>query len=88
MNALTIIAPPVANLPAIPTVEIETAYQYALNEKAPGTRAGYANDFRLFEGWCRARGVPSLPASPENGRRLSRGPGRIWSHAGDDRAEV
>src|SRR5258708_24683669 len=65
MNALTIIAEPVTYLPAIPAPEIEVAYQYALNEKAPGTRAGYAADFRLFEGWCRVRGVSALPASPE-----------------------
>jgi hypothetical protein len=64
MNALAIITQP-ASLPALPVAEVEAAYQYALNEKAPGTRAGYASDFRLFEAWCAARGVASLPASPE-----------------------
>jgi site-specific recombinase XerD len=60
-----VIAEPAIYLPAIPAPEIEVAYQYALNEKSEGTRKGYAADFRLFTSWCSARGVSTLPASPE-----------------------
>jgi len=63
MNALVMVDS--AALPAIPVTEIEVAYQYALNEKAPGTREGYRRDFELFKVWCSARGVDALPASAE-----------------------
>ncbi|MBM3289653.1 MAG: integrase [Candidatus Hydrogenedentes bacterium] len=32
--------------------------------KAPNTRKAYASDWAYFEAWCKARGEPSLPASP------------------------
>ncbi len=32
---------------------------------APTTRATYARRWAIFEGWCRANNLPSLPASPE-----------------------
>ena len=33
--------------------------------KAPATRRAYASDWRHFTTWCAARGMPSLPATPE-----------------------
>lgn len=33
--------------------------------KAPATRRAYASDWRHFTTWCVARGMPSLPATPE-----------------------
>jgi hypothetical protein len=33
--------------------------------KAPSTRKAYQSDFRIFESWCAAHGLASLPAAPE-----------------------
>jgi site-specific recombinase XerD len=33
--------------------------------KAPSTRKAYQSDFRIFESWCAAHRLSSLPASPE-----------------------
>jgi site-specific recombinase XerD len=65
MNALTIISEPVTSLPMLPIAELERAADYAKASKAPGTIRGYQSDLALFEGWCRARGVCALPATPE-----------------------
>lgn len=63
MNPLALIAPP-ASLPAILIEEIETARDFALNSRAKSTQAEYEKDWRLFEAWCDARGLTSLPAEP------------------------
>ncbi len=44
---------------------IERAQSYADNSKAPATRRGYPDNWRLFEKWCLARGLESLPATPQ-----------------------
>jgi site-specific recombinase XerD len=58
---------PAANSPppALPAADIERAYAFARQEKAPATRAAYKSDFTAFQAWCAGRGVVSLPATPE-----------------------
>ena len=43
----------------------ERAEAFARNAKAGSTRRGYASDWRSFEVWCDARGLASLPATPQ-----------------------
>jgi site-specific recombinase XerD len=50
-------------LPAALTATLELATDFAKNSKAPATRAAYASDFRIFESWCRGRGLDALPAA-------------------------
>jgi site-specific recombinase XerD len=62
MNAII----PVASglTPALAT-DLTRAAQLARKEKAAATRRAYRSDFRIFEAWCRGRGVSALPATPE-----------------------
>jgi site-specific recombinase XerD len=50
-------------LPAELTATLELAADFAKASKAPATQAAYASDFRIFDSWCRARGLSALPAS-------------------------
>jgi site-specific recombinase XerD len=61
MNALTVIEQPA--LPAELTATLELAADFAKASKAKATQAAYGSDFRIFEGWCRTRGLSPLPAS-------------------------
>src|SRR6516225_4735938 len=54
-----------ANLPAALGPDLTAAVDLAKAEKAVSTRKAYGTDFRLFKAWCEAKGVSSLPASPE-----------------------
>lgn len=45
--------------------EMEAARGYAAAARSPATRRAYASDWTIFENWCAARGLPSLPARPE-----------------------
>jgi site-specific recombinase XerD len=59
---------PQYNLPAPPGLwqeDIKRASDFAQQDKAASTRASYSSSFRLFEKFCRSRGVSSLPAAPE-----------------------
>src|SRR5437016_412270 len=60
-SALAIIGQPA--LPAELTATLELAAAFAKASKAPATRAAYESDFGIFESWCRARGISSLPAT-------------------------
>ncbi len=62
MNSLVTIS--TGALPALVN-DIELAATFAQNEKAESTRAAYSSDWKIFQAYCRARGVPSLPAAPE-----------------------
>jgi site-specific recombinase XerD len=42
----------------------ERAVGYAQAADAPNTRRAYASQWRLFDQWCRARGLSPLPAEP------------------------
>lgn len=42
---------------------LKSAYDYALEEKAPATRRAYASDFAHFEAWCATMAAEPLPAS-------------------------
>src|SRR5262245_20563109 len=53
------------NLPAALGRDLTAAVELAKAEKALSTRKAYGTDFRLFKAWCEAKGVSSLPASPE-----------------------
>ena len=53
----------VIELPAELTATLELAADFAKASKAPATQAAYASDFRIFDSWCRARGLSALPAS-------------------------
>lgn len=33
--------------------------------KAPATQKAYQSDLRIFESWCAAHGLASLPAAPQ-----------------------
>jgi site-specific recombinase XerD len=61
-TALTIIEQPA--LPVAFEAELELASDFARASKAEATRAAYASDFRIFESWCRGRGLNALPATP------------------------
>jgi site-specific recombinase XerD len=45
--------------------EADALRGFAENEKAASTRRAYRADFSAFEAWCTARGLCSLPASPQ-----------------------
>jgi site-specific recombinase XerD len=55
-NSLTV-------LPAALTAPLRLAADFARASKAPATQAAYDSDFRIFEGWCAARGLSALPAT-------------------------
>jgi site-specific recombinase XerD len=55
--------------PALPiefTESLELASDFARASKAKATQEAYASDFRIFDSWCRARGLNALPAAPES----------------------
>jgi site-specific recombinase XerD len=45
--------------------DVQVAKGYAEKSLSEGTRAAYRSDIHVFRGWCAARNVPSVPASPE-----------------------
>jgi len=49
--------------PAELTATLELAADFAKASKSQATQAAYASDFRIFESWCRARGLSALPAT-------------------------
>ena len=53
------------NLPTALSADLTAAVDLAKAEKALSTRKAYGTDFRLFKAWCEAKGISSLPASPE-----------------------
>src|SRR5260221_405555 len=63
-TALTVLEP--LALPAELTAPLKLAADFAKASKAPATQAAYGSDFRIFEIWCRARGISALPASAES----------------------
>lgn len=63
MSALTVIE---QQLPAELTATLELARDFAKASKAKATQEAYASDFRIFEAWCQARGLNTLPASAES----------------------
>jgi site-specific recombinase XerD len=63
-TALTIIEQPA--LPAEFTATLELAADFARASKSPATQAAYGSDWRIFEAWCRARGLDALPTTPES----------------------
>jgi Phage integrase, N-terminal SAM-like domain len=71
MNAIIRNLPALApyyNMPAplgLSQEDIKRASNFAREDKAASTRASYSSSFRLFEKFCRSRGVSSLPATPE-----------------------
>jgi site-specific recombinase XerD len=63
MNALVTIDTPC--LPVAFQAELELASDFAKASKSKSTIAAYGNDFRIFEAWCRGRGLTALPATRE-----------------------
>ena len=53
---------PVANLTSADIQRIQGSLDHSVSAN---TRAMYTSAWRSFEEWAQARGVPSLPASPE-----------------------
>ena len=45
--------------------ETDAARTFAMAEKSDATRRAYRSDFAIFTAWCGARGVASLPATPQ-----------------------
>jgi site-specific recombinase XerD len=43
---------------------LELASDFAKASKAASTQAAYSSDFRIFDAWCRERGLTALPAMP------------------------
>jgi site-specific recombinase XerD len=64
MNAIVPI-PSGVSLPAALAPDLTRAAELAREEKAPATRRAYRSDFRIFQAWCRDRGVDALPAAAE-----------------------
>lgn len=60
-----IIAASTAILPATVQAEMDAAHSFAMAEKSDATRRAYRSDFTIFAAWCSARGVESMPATPE-----------------------
>ncbi|RZM08844.1 MAG: site-specific integrase [Sphingomonas sp.] len=60
-----ILASPTPLIPRLLDEEVEAARGYVAAARAPATRRAYASDWRLFLAWCEARGLASLPATPE-----------------------
>jgi len=52
-----------------PSTDLEDLIQKANDlireAKAPSTRKAYQSDFRIFESWCTAHGLASLPCAPQ-----------------------
>ena len=65
MSTNLIVVGAAPNLPAALGPDLTAAVDLAKAEKAVSTRKAYGTDFRLFKAWCEAKGVSSLPASPE-----------------------
>src|SRR5215813_4315575 len=63
-TALAIIEQPA--LPAELTATLELAADFARASKAKATQEAYGSDWRIFESWCRPRGLSALPASAES----------------------
>lgn len=57
--------PETALAPADLAAEVYRAHVYARAQHATATRHAYMADWARFEAWCKLRGIPSLPASPE-----------------------
>src|SRR2546429_7128014 len=57
---------PLPALPAALTAPLRLARDFAKASKAPATQAAYGSDFRIFESWCRLRGLSALPATAES----------------------
>jgi site-specific recombinase XerD len=55
-----------ATLPAELVETLRMAADFARASKAKATQEAYGSDFRIFESWCRRRGLNALPASPES----------------------
>src|SRR5262245_10279908 len=53
-------------LPAELTTTLELAANFARASKAKATQEAYRSDFRIFESWCRSRGLSALPATAES----------------------
>jgi site-specific recombinase XerD len=49
----------------VPSPSLDQVREYIRASKAPSTLRGYEADWREFCGWCEARQVSPLPASPE-----------------------
>jgi site-specific recombinase XerD len=62
MNALVTLEQPC--LPVVFAAELELASDFAKASKAKSTQAAYSSDFRIFDAWCRERGLTALPAMP------------------------
>jgi site-specific recombinase XerD len=63
-TALTVVEQPA--LPAELTATLELAADFAKASKAKATQDAYGSDFRIFESWCRPRGLRVLPATAES----------------------
>jgi Phage integrase, N-terminal SAM-like domain len=63
-TALTVVEQPA--LPAELTATLELAADFARASKAKATQEAYGSDFRIFESWCRSRGLSALPATAES----------------------
>jgi site-specific recombinase XerD len=61
-HALTVITKPA--LPVAFEAELELASDFAKASKSKSTQAAYSSDFRIFDQWCRERGLTALPATP------------------------
>jgi hypothetical protein len=60
-TALVVLEQPA--LPAELAATLGLAADFAKASKAKATQDAYASDWRIFESWCRARGLSALPAS-------------------------
>ncbi len=60
-TALTVLEQPA--LPVAFEAELTLASDFARASKAKATQAAYSSDFRIFESWCRGRGLNALPLS-------------------------
>ncbi len=68
-TALTV-TPPATVSALLAQQEMARAVSYGLAEKSDATKLAYESDAAIFETWCAARGLASLPAEPSTVARF------------------
>ena len=63
MDALATV-PAAVTLASVSPELVEAARNYVAASKAPATRRAYAQGWRAFSTWCRAKGLEPMPAHP------------------------
>jgi integrase len=66
MTQLATIARPPGHALTLLADDLGAARDFLASEKSEATRRAYASDWRIFTGYCAARGLMALPAAPDS----------------------